>query len=72
MEKEIEIGDLVVVPGEDMRELCKKTIIACDVPVITKSQIKENETDECFFVSVSRYKLLLKTLENFLTKGVKI
>lgn len=71
MEKEIEIGDLVVIPGKDIRELCKKIIVACDVPVITKNQIKENETDEYYFVPMSNYKLLLKAVENFLTKGVE-
>lgn len=63
------LDNLIVIPGKDMRRLCKQALIASDVEQITKSQIKNNETDECYFVPSSSYFWLLNAVTKFLTIG---
>lgn len=71
MNKEIQIDKVVVVPQEEMKTLCERCLKACAVPVLTKREIEDNQSDEYFFVSATQYKLLLKTVESFLTGGTQ-
>lgn len=71
MNKEIQIDKVVVVPQEEMKTLCERCIKACNVPVLSRRQIEDDQSDEYFFVSATQYKFLLKTVESFLTGGTK-
>lgn len=71
MNKEIQIDKVVVVPQEEMKTLCERCLKACAVPVFTKREIENNQADDYYFVSAAQYNFLLKTVENFLTGGIK-
>lgn len=72
MNKEIQIDKVVVVPQEEMKTLCERCIKACNVPVLSRRQIEDDQADDYYFVSAAQYKLLLKAVESFLTGGTKL
>lgn len=71
MNKEIQIDKVVVVPQSEMKTLCERCITACNVPVLSRRQIEDNQADDYYFVSAAQYKLLLKAVESFLTGGTQ-